>query len=58
MMLEFARRPFCPMVDDTLCTPTSSQAGRGLVPALDVSVIAAMQAAHLGGSALFVAVTD
>jgi hypothetical protein len=29
MMLEFARRPFCPMVDDTLCTPTSSQAGRG-----------------------------
>jgi hypothetical protein len=39
-------------------TPTSSQAGRGLLPALDVSVIVAMQAAHLGGSALFVAVAD
>jgi hypothetical protein len=55
MMLEFVRRPFCPTVDGT---PTSSQAGRGLLPALDVSVIVAMQAAHLGGSALFVAVAD
>ena len=40
------------------CSGAASEAGALWMMVLDISVIAAMQAGYIGGSALFVAVVD